>query len=173
MHAGRAIQRHTSKGREEEQGTHLPRTSPGSAMSPFCFWDWSWRTLEWRSRNFLEAPRPHQSPPNASPSAPLPHQRPDPPLERHAPACGHACLCSIRPWPRTYLDATTSKATPLPSVRSHDVLKTHLQSSNCKYPTNMFAQKCCCIKTLPQPCHLHLLPSHNVHPSARYRILAK
>ena len=50
---------------------------------------------------------------------PLPHQRPDPPLERHAHACGHACLCSIPPWPtKTYLAATTSKATPLPSVRS-------------------------------------------------------
>ena len=33
----------------------------------------------------------------ASPPAPLPHQRPDPPLERHAHARGHACLRSIPP----------------------------------------------------------------------------
>ena len=98
--AGRAIQRHSSKGREEEQRTHLPWTPPGSAMSPCCLWDWSWRTLEWWSRNFPEVARPHQSPPSPSPPAPLPHQRPDPPLERHAHACGHACLCSIPPWPR-------------------------------------------------------------------------
>ena len=97
---GRAIQRHSSEGREKEQGTHLPWTPPGSAMSPCCLWDWSWRTLEWWSRNFPEVARPHQSPPSPSPPAPIPHQRPDPPLECHAHACGHACLCSIPPWPR-------------------------------------------------------------------------
>ena len=108
-HAGRTIQRHSSKGREEEQGTHLPRTPPGSAVPPRCLRDWSWRTLEWWGGNFPEAPRPHQSPPSPSPSAPLPHQRPDPPLERHAHARGHACLRSIQ----TYQAVTTLKATPL------------------------------------------------------------
>ena len=49
------------------------------------------------SHNFPEAPCPHESPLSPSPSAPLPHQRLNPPLERHARACGHACLRSIPP----------------------------------------------------------------------------
>ena len=43
---------------------------------------------------------------------PFPHQHPDPPLERHAHALQHPSLT------KTNLAATTSKATPLPSVRS-------------------------------------------------------
>ena len=38
-HAGRSIQRHSPKGREEEQGTNLPRTPPGPAMPPCCVWN--------------------------------------------------------------------------------------------------------------------------------------
>ena len=44
-HAGRATQRRSCKGREEEQGTNLPRTSPGPAMPAYCFGNWNGRTL--------------------------------------------------------------------------------------------------------------------------------
>ena len=53
----------------------------GDAAS-WSFWDWSWRTLGRWSRDIPDAPGPHQSTANPSPSAPLPHQRLDLRLER-------------------------------------------------------------------------------------------